>query len=401
MSYFVDNDNCKCGKSINGISIYNPGTLLDEDRNRIFIFIASMYHEEISNQLVNMGFIEYAHFYRSNRIESDYYTGRYTEYIDKVDEINVFTSNVRIEASSVCQLRCVACPTTNGLMDKVVGKGFLRYGDFKKLIDNNDWIKNVELSNNGEVFLNPELVDIMRYADEHDVALTADNGANLNNVSDEVMEGLVKYKFRSICCSIDGASEDTYPIYRVNGSYNRVIENLKKINHYKKVYNSVFPYLNWQFIVFGHNEHEIEIARNTAKELNMTFSIKLNYSNFSPIINHDFVKKTSGLEHITRDEYRANTHEEYDQAACVQLWTQPQINWDGKLFGCCINYHGEFDDECFDKDIYSSINCEKMRYAREMLMGRAASRADIPCSKCYIYKSMKISNRWILPQKIK
>jgi MoaA/NifB/PqqE/SkfB family radical SAM enzyme len=139
----------------------------------------------------------------------------------------------------------------------------------------------------------------MKYADEHDVILTADNGTNLNTVSDEVLEGLVKYRFRSICCSIDGASNDTFPIYRVNGRFDRVIENLKKINHYKKVYNSVFPYLNWQFIVFGHNEHEIETARNTANNLNMTFSIKLNYSSFSPIKNYDFVKEVSNSNSVS------------------------------------------------------------------------------------------------------
>lgn len=398
VEYFVDNDTIKWGMSINGIDICCPELLSDENKESIFIFIASMFYEKIRSQLIKMGFIENKHFYCSYRIENDYYVGRYPGFTDKSNDMSIFTSSLRIEASSLCQLKCVACPTANGLMDKVVGKGFLMYEDFKKVIDNNDWIKYVELSNNGEIFLNTDLLKIMRYADENDVVLTSDNGANLNTVSDEVLEGLVKYRFRSINCSIDGASDETYKVYRVNGKFDKVIENIKKINHHKEVYDSVFPHLNWQFIIFGHNEHEIDTARRMAKELNMTFSIKLNYSSFSPIKDHDYVKKVSGLEYITRGEYSEGTSDVYDQSACLQLWTQPQINWDGKLLGCCVNYHGAFDEDCFSKDIYSSINCEKMRYARQMLMGSVTSRENIPCSKCYIYEYMKKNNRWIDPK---
>ena len=61
--------------------------------------------------------------------------------------------------------------------------------------------------------------------------------------------------------SVDGASEDTYQIYRKGGSFQEVINNIKKINHYKKIYKSKLPKLKWQFIIFGHNEHELPLAK--------------------------------------------------------------------------------------------------------------------------------------------
>ncbi len=104
----------------------------------------------------------------------------------------------------------------------------MKAADFRKLVDDNPSITRIELSNYGEIFLNPELLEIMAYAHDRGVELSADNGVNLNNVRDDVLEGLVKYGFRSMNCSIDGASAETYAKYRVRGRFEKVLDNIKK-----------------------------------------------------------------------------------------------------------------------------------------------------------------------------
>jgi MoaA/NifB/PqqE/SkfB family radical SAM enzyme len=76
-------------------------------------------------------------------------------------------------------------------------------------------------------------------------------------------------------CSIDGASNETYQLYRVKGNFDTVIENVRKINRFKQQQHSDYPQLTWQFVVFGHNEHEIPVARRLASDLGMKFSPKL------------------------------------------------------------------------------------------------------------------------------
>jgi MoaA/NifB/PqqE/SkfB family radical SAM enzyme len=126
--------------------------------------------------------------------------------------------SIRLEASTVCQLKCPSCPNAAGEIAKHLGRGFLKFEDFKNIIDRNPWVSHIELSNWGEIFLNKELITMMQYAHRKNVALSASNGANFNNVPEELLEGLVRYKFRAITCSIDGANAETYPIYRVNGN---------------------------------------------------------------------------------------------------------------------------------------------------------------------------------------
>src|SRR5262245_22748550 len=164
-------------------------------------------------------------------------------------------AQIRLEASSYCNLRCPSCPTTSGAIHPAVGSGFLRFEDFRKLLDDNPGLKRIELSNYGEIFLNRELLRILELAHRRGVVLTADNGANLNKVRPEVLEGLVKYQLRSMVCAIDGASEATYSVYRVRGKFANVVDNIRKINMLKRRYRSRFPELSWQFVVFGHNEH--------------------------------------------------------------------------------------------------------------------------------------------------
>ena len=74
---------------------------------------------------------------------------------------------IRLEASSFCNLRCPACPTTRGLIHhQAVGGGFLRFEDFRKLLDDNPGLKRIELSNWGEIFLNPALLSVLELAHE-------------------------------------------------------------------------------------------------------------------------------------------------------------------------------------------------------------------------------------------
>ncbi|MGL6345011.1 MAG: radical SAM/SPASM domain-containing protein [Waterburya sp.] len=296
--------------------------------------------------------------------------------------------SIRLDASTNCQLKCPSCPTAQGIIQKNIGGGFLRFQNFKKLIDENPSVLHVELSNWGEIFLNPDLPKIMAYAYEKSVALTASNGTNLNTVKKETLEALVKYKFRHLNCSIDGASQETYSIYRRNGNFTQVIENIKTINHYKAVYNSPFPILSWQYVAFGHNEHEIEKAQKLAKTLNMDLKLKLSWDeNFSPLKNQSQV------------EEKAIDKSQESRKFCSQLWHIPQINWDGRILGCCVNYWEDFGN-AFDAELDNSLNNDKITYARQMLLGKTEAKENIPCTSCKYYQQMQKNDDWLTDAEI-
>ncbi len=318
----------------------------------------------------------------------------------KVVAANVKPTKIHLEAMGACQLKCPACPTATGAIRPTIASGYLRFESFKKLVDENPTAKHIELSNYGEIFLNPQLLPILEYAQQKGVKLTVDNGANLNTVKDELLEGVVKYGLHSMTCSIDGASNETYGIYRVKGHFDTVIANIRRINEFKRKYNSRFPALTWQFIVFGHNEHEIPQARELARELDMEFKPKLNWDeDYSPVKNREWVELEIGKS-TSRSDYKEETGVDYSRGICHQLWHEPQINWDGKLLGCCRNFWGDFGDNVFEAGLEKALNNPKIKHARAMLMGQAEPRDDIPCTTCEIYIGMRADRNFITPAEL-
>jgi MoaA/NifB/PqqE/SkfB family radical SAM enzyme len=306
------------------------------------------------------------------------------------------TNALQIDASSHCQLGCPACPTADGSTRPGLGAGHLSVTDFIGLLDNNPSIAEVELSNYGEMFLNPALEEIMRAAFERGVVLHADNGVNLNFAREEALEGLVRHRFRSLTVSIDGATPEAYVRYRVRGDLNRVLSHIGRINQLKREYRTGFPVLVWQFIVFGHNEHEIEAARKMAADLDMGFRLKISWDeDFSPVRDRRLVQIALRSPHLSRSEYYAATGKDYMRGICHQLWKAPVLNWDGRLTGCCRNFWGDYGVNAFREGLEASLASEKFRYAQRMLMGLTGPRPDIPCTTCDLYQTMQRDHRWI------
>lgn len=304
-------------------------------------------------------------------------------------KLKMVNSSVGIDASSICQLNCPVCPTGKGInKEGIIGKGYLKFIDFKNFVNKNPNIRNIELSNWGEIFLNPDLIQIIKYAYLKRINLTAGNGANLNDVRKEVLESLVKYNFKRLVVSLDGAKNESYKIYRQGGDFNKVIMNLNLINYYKKKFHSNFPKLYWQFIIMSHNEHELPVARNMAQKLGLKFFPKLNrIPSYYPIQNKEFVRKESGLGVASRDEFFQKYKKPY-LLSCIRFWTSPQINWDGTLLGCGNNIWTSFGN-VFESGLISCLQRKDYIYIKQFLMGKKKEKEGIPCLKCSNYKIIK------------
>ena len=107
----------------------------------------------------------------------------------------------------------------------------------------------------------------------------------------------------------------------------------------------------------------------------------------------EFIRKKAGVS--SSQEFKEKYGVSYTHTICHQLWDQPQINWDGKIFGCCTNYRVDFGGNAFTDDLIEILNSEKINYARAMLQGWKEARDDIPCAACKSYLSMKTEKKWL------
>lgn len=312
---------------------------------------------------------------------------------------------IRLDACNLCQLDCDQCwiRGAENEIKKTKGFGYLKFKDFKKLVNDNNF-EEIELSNNGEIFLNPELDKIIEYAYKKKIKLTAANGVNLNTLSEKMAKCLVKYKFQTIVVSIDGATQETYQIYRRKGNINNVFQNIEMINKYKNKYNSEYPKLIYKFIVFGHNEHEIELAKQKAKDLNMSIKFSQNEVwGYSPVKDVEMVKKQTGIcddvPHMPLwvHKYAKN---EFPELPCLQIFEEPQIDWNGNLRGCCwafstnlANGIEKYPVNVFKEGFFNALNEESFLQTKYLLThiydSYSCTNQNVRCAKCWMFKELK------------
>lgn len=326
--------------------------------------------------------------------------------IERYKDMSELPRHIRIDLCTICQLKCPSCymRQEEEAVKKGCKLGYMKFDDFKKIVDEAD-IDSIEVSNSGEIFLNPDFVKIIQYAQTKGITLSANNGVNLNYLTNEQAEALVKYDFSSLVISIDGASQETYSIYRIGGDYNKVIKNIEKINSYKKKYNKILPNLVWKFIVFGHNEHEINIAKEEAKKLQMGIDFSANWDEkYSPVKNKEKVLKETNLQSLDVNVSPVEQLREFEDGVvdwffCNDLW-QPQINWDGQILGCCANFKENFGGNVLKDGLLAALNHPNMIYAKNMVTNKAKPAKDIPCSRCWVYEDMKKHNYWLKSPKV-
>ncbi|MFQ5515753.1 MAG: radical SAM/SPASM domain-containing protein [Myxococcota bacterium] len=293
-------------------------------------------------------------------------------------------TKITVESGNVCNLRCPLCPT--GQRDPGSSKGLLPYATFEKLLDQlgRDLI-TVRLYNWGEPLLNRDLVRMCELAYARGVSVKI--SSHLNDLTPELAEGLLRARVKKIYVSADGATPESYAIYRRGGDFKKVLDNIRMLVAKKRELDAVYTRVIWLFHVFSHNEHEIPIARKLADDLGITLQLNVARTDMGKEI---FETAEAALERDghwlpAADEYCA-----YDREAkaaqrepmCRLPWKDTAIHWDGSVLACCSVYsekhaYGNIHDESF-RAIW---NGELYREARREILGRSDTR-DTICKTC-------------------
>ena len=217
-----------------------------------------------------------------------------------------------IEITSNCNARCPDCSRTRLLEKNQLIINEININDFK------NWFSKEYVENKRFHFCGA-LGDAVVHKD---CMLFIDHLKSLNAKSIEVVtNGSIKKPNwwaelalkANVVFSIDGL-EDTNHIYRKNTSFKKIIENAKS-------FIDAGGEATWEYLIFDHNEHQIEEAKHLAKKLK-----------FKEII----FKKTARRRKMKKDTRQYEDTDEY-----LKKINTYKINckWkkDKRLFISCYN----------------------------------------------------------------
>lgn len=278
---------------------------------------------------------------------------------------------VTIDPGNICNLQCKCCQTGTKHPEMPTGR-MLRMDDFVMIFDQfKDYTLSVALYNFGEPLLNKQIFEMIQYATDHRVGTTIHS--NLNLFSEEMAVRSVESGLTHVYLSIDGASQPVYEAYRKKGDLDRVLENLRTWVSVKKRMRSKFPIITWKYLVFDHNEHEVEEARRIATEIGVD-SIE-----FFPGTPVPFDIYDQADYYQERPELLSSLDDQ-----CRSLWSSVYINSNRGVYPCSLAYReteafGYLDQGSFD-EIW---NGQKYTSARSMFQSNCTD-CDLPepCGSC-------------------
>jgi MoaA/NifB/PqqE/SkfB family radical SAM enzyme len=195
--------------------------------------------------------------------------------------------------------------------------------------------------NFGDPLMHPDLNEIVNIFQNKEILISTN--ASLRNK--EWWSELGEKENVSVTFCIDGIGK-THELYRRNTSYDKIIENAK-------AFIDAGGTARWQFIVFKHNEHQLNEAKKLSEEMGFK-EIKIMYSDrfdtdnkWKVYDNNEYLYDLEKSSHQTslRESLNAPDGEKYwkslnkNKGAISCVWSEARrlyIHSDGTVYPCCM-----------------------------------------------------------------
>jgi len=268
---------------------------------------------------------------------------------------------VSIETSAICNLKCPECPTGTNTLNRE--QGLMPYTDFFEIINQiKKYTIYLNMSLQGEPFLNKNLFKMIQHADKNKIITSLSTNGHF--IDSETAENVIQSGLKRLIISVDGIDQETYEKYRRGGSLMNVLGGIKKISELKHKRQVNNPEIVIQFIVFRHNEHQINDIKNLGKQIGAD-KVELKSAQINDPENNLHLLTT--LNRYSRYKINKNKINIKNKLRnrCFRIWETMVITWDGTIISCCFdkdaqNRMGNMKDSKL-YDVWKSLAFNKFR----------------------------------------
>ena len=174
-------------------------------------------------------------------------------------------SHVHFEPTQRCQAACPMCDRTN---NSHIKNAEISINQFKQII-NSDFVKQLRsflmCCNHGDPMIAKDTLEMYKWLIYNNEKLHLQMTTNGGGRSDDWWKSLAEIfgEHGKVSFSVDGL-EDTNHLYRVNVDWKRVENSMD-------VFTQAGGKGVWVFLIFEHNEHQVEEAERMAKLFGLEF----------------------------------------------------------------------------------------------------------------------------------
>lgn len=295
-------------------------------------------------------------------------------------QVPQFPTDIIIETSSMCNLKCLMCDREN--TGRPVANMSLDL--FKRIANEAAEYPGTSLYLQflGEPFLNPQIITMIRYAKGLGISFVSltTNGMLLDRKG--LDQSLVDSGIDEVNVSVDGASKVVFETIRLGGRLQRVENNIKSLLAKRPEGG---PKINIAFCRTRENQHEEELIKKKWIDSVDKITLKAGLDNDRRVIRQELI-----------DPAR-------ERVPCPELWSVLVVYNNGEIGICCEDLYNSSGIKAnvlnsSIHDIWTSPQYQKIRqnhtegnYESPSMCAKCEywRRADIGSSKNEIYLNFK------------
>ena len=294
----------------------------------------------------------------------------------------------QIEPTSECNLKCEMC-----IRDKIgVPIGSMSFENFKIVLDKLDSLFKIHFSGQGEVFLNPEWFEMIKYANSRGATVFFTTNGTL--LTKSVIEKICELDIGEIGISIDSVSKEKYEKIRKNANFEKVLENVfNLVKELKKSGKKTI--VSTSAVIMKDNIKEIPEFVGLANRLGIkkvgfqSMLGKLDYTDKydknvreqTEIDYKELKNKIKEAKKIAENNGITLIFDEEKSPGCIWPWRSIYITWEGFVTPCCkiLNYRKPYFGNILNDDFWKIWNGKMYQAYRKLLKKRLP---PIGCRGC-------------------
>ncbi len=293
----------------------------------------------------------------------------------------LYSEMFMVEPTTQCNLKCPLCPVPTHMHRPGIHMQPHTYRDVVDDIVGH--AKMIALWNFGEPFLNPEIFDMIRYAEDRNIPVRV--STNSTFLEDKDVENIFASNLSSIIVCLDGASKATHERYRIGSDFEAVKAGIRRLGHRRHALGRKRPFIRLQFLVFSYNESEIESMIDLAESMRVDQLALKNVSLGSWVKEHlrgrmarKMLPKGEKYRKYRVDEERVEL--KIQDQVCSWAYENGVVLANGDVTTCCYDSNGDhvFANVQRDGGLMNILRSEKMREVRAQIVSR-----ELPlCGTC-------------------
>lgn len=336
-------------------------------------------------------------------------TIKYLNFLESLRSRRMLQSEIRhqpidatIDLTTTCQLSCPYCAVGNGTMDRPVS--LMKPDRYNSILGSlGDEVFIIWYFSTGEPLLHKQFSALISSSKHQQIFSLISTNLSLPLTDAKLIE-LLQSGLGVISVSLDGATGATYSQYRRGGNFDLVINNVRRLVTLKRELGLKYPLIEWRFLRFRHNQHEEDLARETAMQLGVDL-IEF-FPGYAPINagpsevqssdaplkgapvsgpaleNSDAARGV--LDEILRDQPRAFglPLASSPERKCDWLYFGTMIYPNGAIGPCCVatDKNDDFGNVDDFANFSAAWNAEKFVAARTMFLN--GTKSETICDRC-------------------